>query len=48
MPITIRSAPPVAALSRMHAAGAPRDNFGHADPNLEEPAYRGPLEQLLA
>ncbi|MDZ4780014.1 MAG: DUF1552 domain-containing protein [Planctomycetia bacterium] len=30
----------------LYAAGKPRDDFGSPDPNLEEPAYRGPLAEL--
>lgn len=32
----------------LHAAGKPRDDFGQADPNLDETAYRGPLAPMMA
>jgi hypothetical protein len=35
-------------LSLLHAAGAPRDAFGHADPALRDIDTRGPIGELLA
>lgn len=32
----------------LHAAGIGRDDFGSADPNLDQDMYRGPLAELLA
>lgn len=32
----------------LHAAGVGRDDFGAADPNLDQDMYRGPLAELLA
>ena len=32
----------------LHAAGAPRDTFGVADPMLKDLDTRGPLSELLA
>lgn len=31
----------------LHAAGAPRDDFGFMDPNLDEAMHRGPLSEFL-
>jgi hypothetical protein len=35
-------------LSLLHAAGAPRDAFGHADPALRDIDTRGPIGELLS
>ena len=32
----------------LHAAGKPRDNFGHPDPNLDKAMFTGPLAELIA
>lgn len=32
----------------LHAAGAPSDNFGSLDPNIDEAMHRGPLQEMLA
>lgn len=32
----------------LHAAGAPRDRFGMADPGLRDLNQTGPLQELLA
>ena len=32
----------------LHAAGCPRDDFGHLDPNLDESMHRGTLDELWA